>query len=49
MSIAEPLSVTQYLPKYQENRRSGRQAIQNLTKDLTLALEQQFKKTSQNA
>jgi 1-acyl-sn-glycerol-3-phosphate acyltransferase len=48
ISIAEPLSVTQYLPKYQENRRSGRQAIQNLTKDLTLALEQQFKKNSQN-
>lgn len=42
LSIAEPISVTQQLPHYQENRRSARQAIQGLTKDLTLALERQM-------
>jgi hypothetical protein len=43
LSIAEPISVTQQLPHYQENRRSARQAIQGLTKDLTLALEKQMR------
>ncbi len=37
--IGEPLSVTQRLPQYQENRRSARTAVQQLTEDLQTSMQ----------
>ncbi|HEY9825691.1 MAG TPA: 1-acyl-sn-glycerol-3-phosphate acyltransferase, partial [Stenomitos sp.] len=40
LTIGEPLSVTQRLPHYRQNRRSARDAVQTLTTDLFDALAQ---------
>ncbi|NJM77780.1 MAG: 1-acyl-sn-glycerol-3-phosphate acyltransferase [Acaryochloridaceae cyanobacterium RU_4_10] len=39
LTIGEPISVTQRWPHYQENRRSAREAVQQLTQDLQQTLE----------
>jgi hypothetical protein len=39
LTIGEPISVTQRYPHYQENRRSAREAVQQLTQDLQQTLE----------
>lgn len=39
LTIGEPLSVTQRLPRYQENRRSARDEVQQLTSDLEAAMQ----------
>jgi 1-acyl-sn-glycerol-3-phosphate acyltransferase len=43
ITIGEPLSVTQRWPQYQENRRSARVAVQQLTEDLQTALAQMIR------
>jgi hypothetical protein len=40
ITIGEPLSVTQRWPQYQENRRSARDAVRQLTEDLQTAMVQ---------
>lgn len=43
LTIGDPLSVTQRWPHYQENRRSARDAVQQLTEDLQTAMAQMIR------
>jgi predicted small integral membrane protein len=43
LTVGEPLSVSQRLPHYQENRRSARVAVQQLTEDLQMAMTQMIR------
>ncbi len=43
LTVGEPLSVTQRYPHYQENRRSARAAVQQLTNDLQQAMAQMIR------
>ncbi|WP_404786593.1 1-acyl-sn-glycerol-3-phosphate acyltransferase [Altericista sp. CCNU0014] len=43
LTVGEPISVTQRYPRYQENRRSARAAVQQLTDDLQQAMVQMIR------
>lgn len=43
LTVGEPLSVSQRLSHYQENRRSARVAVQQLTEDLQMAMAQMIR------